>query len=105
MMLTQEKIKALLREKYPYLASEYGVKSMGLFGSYAKGIPHEASDIDLVIEFERPLGFRFIEFTEYLEHLLGKKVEVLTPAGIQTIRLAHIAQDIEESIVYVSENG
>ena len=100
-MLTQEKIKALLRDKYPYLASEYGVKRIGLFGSYAKGKPGEESDIDLVVEFERPLGFRFVEFTEYLEHLLGKPVEVLTPAGIQGIRMPHIAQEIESSIVYV----
>ncbi len=48
-----------------------------------------------------PLGFRFIELTEYLENLLGKKVDVLTPAGIRGIRITHIAQDIKESIVYV----
>ena len=100
-MLTREKITSLLRENYPYLISEYGVKRIGLFGSYAKGIPREASDIDLVVEFERHLGFKFIEFNEYLEQLLGKRVEVLTPAGIQGIRLAHIAREIEASIAYV----
>ena len=100
-MLTQEKIIDLLREKYPYLASEYGVKRIGLFGSWVKGIPHETSDVDIVVEFEHPLGFKFIEFTEYLERLLGKKVDVLTPAGIQGIRIAHIAKDIQASIIYV----
>jgi hypothetical protein len=100
-MLTQEKITDLLREKYPYLVSEYGVKRIGLFGSWAKGIPHETSDVDIVVEFEHPLGFRFVEFTEYLERLLGKKVDVLTPTGIQGIRIAHIAKDIQDSIVYV----
>jgi hypothetical protein len=75
-----------------------------LFGSYAKGFPHETSDIDLVVEFEHPPGFRFIEFTEYLESLLGQKVEVLTPAAIQSIRVAHIAKDIQDSIVYVRTN-
>lgn len=100
-MLTQEKIIDLLREKHPYLVSEYGVKRIGLFGSWTKGIPHETSDVDIVVEFERPLGFRFVEFTEYLERLLGKKVDVLTPAGIQGIRIAHIAKDIQDSIVYV----
>ena len=47
------------------------------------------------------LGFRFIEFTEYLESLLGKSVDVLTPAGIQGIRIDRIARNIEESTVYV----
>jgi predicted nucleotidyltransferase len=100
-MLTKEAITRMLREKYPYLAAEYGVKRIGLFGSYAKDIPTEASDIDLVVEFERPLGFKFIELSEYLERLLGQEVDVLTPAGIQGIRNPHIAQSIEENIVYV----
>ena len=99
--MTQKEIKDLLGEKYPYLASEYGVKRIGLFGSYAKDVPHEASDIDIVVEFRHPIGFRFIELAEYLENLLGKKVDVLTPPGIQGIRITHIAQDIEGSIVYV----
>jgi predicted nucleotidyltransferase len=72
-----------------------------LFGSYAKDIPTEASDVDLVVEFERPLGFKFIELSEYLERLLGQEVDILTPAGIQGIRIDHIAQSIEENIVYV----
>jgi len=100
-VLTREKIVELLRENYPYFVAEYGVKRIGLFGSYAKGQPDEASDIDIVVEFERPIGFRFMEFAEYLEHLLGLKVDVLTPAGIQGIRIARVAKDIEESILYV----
>ncbi len=86
---------------YPYLAAEYGIRKVGIFGSYAKGIPDEASDVDIVVEFERPIGFKFIELVEYLEHLLGRRVDVLTPAGLQGIRVSRVAQDIKESIVYV----
>jgi predicted nucleotidyltransferase len=100
-MLTKEAITKVLRENYPYLAAEYGVKRIGLFGSYAKDIPTEASDIDLVVEFEHPLGFKFIELSEYLERLLGQEVDILTPTGIQGIRIPHIAQSIEENTVYV----
>ncbi|MBM4465745.1 MAG: nucleotidyltransferase [Chloroflexi bacterium] len=100
-MLTKGKIAEVLRNEYPHLAAEYGVKRIGLFGSYAKGIPDEASDVDLVVEFERPIGFKFIEFTEYLERLLSKKVDILTRAGVQGIRIARVARDIEDSIVYV----
>jgi len=100
-MLTKEKIADTLHEKYGYLASEYGVKKIGLFGSYAKGTPHEASDVDLVVEFDSPIGFKFIELIEYLESLLDKKVDLLTQAGIQAIRIPRIAKDIEESILYV----
>ena len=100
-MLTKENVADVLRQEYPYLASEYGVKKIGLFGSYAKGCPTKTSDIDVIVEFERPIGFKFIELTEYLEGLLGKRVDVLTRAGIQGIRITRVAQDIEESVVYV----
>ena len=100
-MPTKEQIVKLLREKYPYLAAEYGVKKIGIFGSYAKGRPDETSDVDIIVQFEHPIGFKFIELVEYLEHLLGKRVDVLTLAGLQGIRVARVAQDITESIVYV----
>jgi predicted nucleotidyltransferase len=100
-MLTKEKIIELLQQNQPYLFTQYGVRRIGLFGSYAKGQPDEASDIDIVVEFERPIGLRFMEFAEYLEHLLDRKVDVLTPAGIQGIRIARIARDIAESVLYV----
>lgn len=100
-MLTREKIVRLLQEKHTYLASEFGVGKIGLFGSYIKGQPNETSDIDIVVEFERPVGFGFFELVEYLENLLGRKVDVLTPAGIQSIRLERVAKSIAESIVYV----
>lgn len=100
-MLTREKIIKILQEQYPYLASEFGVKRIGLFGSYAQGVPTETSDVDIVVEFDRPVGFRFVEFAEYLEHLLGKSVDVLTTAGIQGIRVSRIAKSIEEGAVYV----
>jgi len=100
-MVTKEQIMRSLREQYPYLAAEYGVKRIGIFGSYAKGQPDETSDVDIIVEFERPVGFKFTELAEYLEHLLGRKVDVLTPAGLQGIRVTRAAEDIEESIVYV----
>ncbi len=100
-MLKKEQITDILRKQYPYLAAEYGVKRIGLFGSYAKGVPQDQSDIDLVVEFDSPIGLKFVEFTEYLEHLFDTPVDVLTPGGIQGIRNPHLAQVIQETIVYV----
>ena len=100
-MTTRKQIVELLKEKQPYLAKQYNVKRIGLFGSYAAGTPDETSDIDLIVEFDGPVGFRFIELSEYLENLLEKKVDLLTPDGLRGIRVPRVARSIEENIVYV----
>lgn len=100
-MLTREKITQRLRERYPYLAAEFGVRRLGLFGSFARGTADEASDVDVVVEFQRPIGLRFVELVDYLEQLLGRKVDVLTPAGVQAIRVKDVARQISESVIYV----
>ncbi len=99
--LTREGIERILRENHAHMSAEYGVRRIGVFGSYAKGVATERSDVDLVVEFDRPIGFRFVEFVEFLEALFGKPVDVLTPAGIEAIRIDDIARSIEESVVYV----
>ncbi|MEM7532618.1 MAG: nucleotidyltransferase [Chloroflexota bacterium] len=110
-MLTKELIMNRLREQKPYLNSEYGVKRMGLFGYSSNGSGSETSapgqldddnqDINMVVEFERPIGFKFVELVDYLEQLFEKHVEVLTPGGIQSIRVPSVAERIQNSIVYV----
>jgi len=100
-MLSKENVTEILRKNIPYLVSEYGIRRIGLFGSYAKGKQTEKSDIDIIAEFERPIGLKFIEFTEYLEEILGRKTDVLTPEGVKGIIIKRIAEDIEKSIVYV----
>jgi hypothetical protein len=100
-MLTKDRITELLQEQNTYLATEFGVRRIGLFGSASRNRSGDASDIDLVVEFERPIGLRFMELGDYLESLLGRKVDLLTPAGIQAIRSQAIRQEISESIVYV----
>jgi predicted nucleotidyltransferase len=54
-----------------------------------------------VIEFSRPIGFRFVELAEYLEALLGTPVDILTPEGVAGIRVPQVAAEIQETVVYV----
>ena len=100
-MLTKENIVKLLQAEYTYLTAEFGVGRIGLFGSYVKDQPDENSDIDIVVEFAHPIGFRFFDLVDYLEKVLGQRVDVLTTAGIENIRIKRVAQDITESLVYV----
>ena len=72
-----------------------------MFGSYAKGSETKKSDIDFVVEFEEPSFDRFMALIEFLEKLFGKRVDVLTREGVNTIRAKNIAEDIRRNTVYV----
>lgn len=98
---SQQDILTLLRSHFPQLAADFSVSRIGVFGSFAKGDFAETSDVDLVIEFDQPIGLRFVEMVEQLEQLLGRKVDVLTPAGVDGIRVKRVARDIAETIIYV----
>ncbi len=100
-MLNKERVVELLREQSAFLASEFGIRKIGLFGSFAKGHSSDKSDIDIVVEFEQPIGLRFIDLAEHLEKVFGRKVDILTPAGVQGIRRKTVTKSISESIVYV----
>ena len=97
----KEKILDLLKEHYPLLAKQYGLNKIGLFGSFSKGCQTPSSDIDLVAEFDHPIGLKFVEFSEQLEKILGHSTDILTPTGIQMIRNEEIKNSILQSIIYV----
>lgn len=99
--MNKDQIIATLRADMPYLQKKYGVQRLGLFGSYARGEQHGASDVDLIAEFAQPVGIRFVEFVEHMERLLGRRADVLTPTGVIGIRNPKIAKTIESSIIYV----
>jgi len=101
MMPTDQNIFELLRANRPRLATDYGLKKLGLFGSYAKGTATAASDVDILVEFEKPLGLKFVEFAEELERLLHARVDILTPEGLKGIRVRRVADEIAKSITYV----
>ena len=100
-MLTKAKVIKTIKNEKPRLASEFSVKKIGLFGSFAKGRQTGKSDIDIIVEFSKPIGFKFLALCDHLEKLLGKKVDILTRAGIKGIRLKRIAKDIRSNIIYV----
>lgn len=103
-ILKKKDILQSLRQHYPTMAREYGISRIGLFGSYARDTATPESDIDIFVEFNAPIGFRFIDLAEQLEKMFGKTVDLLTPAGIKTIRNKAIAEQIQMSIEYVETN-
>ncbi len=90
-----------IKSQYPYLSSEFGIKRIGVFGSVARKADRDQSDIDLVVEFERPIGLKFMSLAEYMEKLFGRKVDILTKDGIRNIRVKRVSTDIKKNIIYV----
>jgi predicted nucleotidyltransferase len=69
-----------LNAEAPGLRKKYGVKSLSVFGSMARGDDHEGSDVDVLVTFDGPATFRrFMGLKLDLEELLGRRVDLLTP--------------------------
>lgn len=96
--LTLSRILELLKKNREVLQREFGVRRIGVFGSYARGEESAKSDIDLIVEFEtgKKTFDNFMNLAFYLEQLFGKKVDLLTPEGISP----YIRPFIERETVY-----
>ena len=74
---------AVLSAQMEYLA-QFGVQSLALFGSVARDEARPDSDVDLLVEFSRPVGlFTFVQVKDYLEQVLDRRVDLVTPAGLK----------------------
>ena len=87
--------------EYKDKLAEFSVKNIGLFGSFVRGEQNEHSDIDFLVEFEEPTLENYMRLSEFLENLFNRKIEILTPAGIESIRIKHIKEEIKRSVMYV----
>ncbi len=96
-------IKKVLASHQKELKSKFGIKAIGLFGSAVRNELKTDSDIDIIVEFENERGdmYDFIGLVDFLENLFNRSVDVLTPAGIKSIRIERIKQNIQREIEYV----
>ena len=97
-MKTLNEIRQTLREQEPFLAEKFGVKIVGVFGSYVRLEQDPDSDLDLLIELDRPPKISLIglvELEDYLSQLLGVKVDL----AIKTNLRKRIGKRILEEVV------
>ena len=103
--LSRSAILRIIKKEMPYLRDHFGVERSALFGSFSRGEANGESDIDIVVSLSKPLGFAFIHLADHLEDKLDRKVDLVTSTtlemGISDPRRAHIARDIQESLIYV----
>ncbi|OFX25522.1 MAG: nucleotidyltransferase, partial [Bacteroidetes bacterium GWA2_31_9b] len=55
----------------------------GLFGSFSDNEQNEESDIDILVEFEKPIGWKFFTLEKYLEDIFNRKVDLVTRKALK----------------------
>ncbi|PWB76595.1 MAG: nucleotidyltransferase [Anaerolineales bacterium] len=81
--MEREKVIQLLKVRKRRL-KKFGVRSISIFGSVARNKVGRQSDVDLLVEFEKPVGlFEFARLQMYLEEVLGRKVDLVTPEALR----------------------
>ena len=100
--MRKEEILKKIKENREKIRS-FGVKRIGIFGSAVREEMTEKSDIDVVVEFEEGKAtFKNVcGLVDFLEELFGREVDILTPDGIDSIRIKHVREKIKREIEYV----
>ena len=94
-MESAEKIRGILRECLPEIRKTYGVVSIGIFGSYARGEAAPDSDIDIIVEFDRPIGWELVDLADYLESRLQHPVDLVIRRSLHPLLRDAILAEVQ----------
>ncbi len=97
--MKKQEVLDIIKQHQRELTEVYGVKSLALFGSVARDEAGPASDIDMLVEFDRPVGlFGLFSLQDRLEELLGRKVDLGTPDSLKP----RLRSSVMHEMVYVT---
>lgn len=88
-------IKDTLRNNKARLTDKYGLSFMAIFGSYGRGQQTENSDLDILVDFQKPVGVEFIDLANELERLLKIKVDLVSRKGVRPQYLKQIEHELD----------
>ncbi|MBL8090864.1 MAG: nucleotidyltransferase family protein [Anaerolineales bacterium] len=96
--MSRTEVISLIQQHRSHL-SELGVKSLAIFGSFARGEENATSDIDILVEFEGKATFDgYMDTKFYLEDLLSTKVDLVVPQALKP----RLKQNIMKDLIYVT---
>lgn len=93
-MKTKEEVIAILRTLKPIITDAFNVRTIALFGSYARGEQTETSDVDVVVDVDSSIGLDFIDLADLIEDRLGIATDVIPADGIKPRYREFIAKDL-----------
>ncbi len=85
----------MLRECLPEIREKYGVTSIGIFGSYARGEAAPKSDIDVIVEFDRPIGWELVDLADFLESCLHQNVDLVIRRSLHPLLRDTILAEVQ----------
>lgn len=92
----KKEILKKLNKNLETLSREYQVKFIGVFGSTVRGEHKKKSDIDILAEFNKPIGFfKFIKLENHLSKILGRKVDLVTKDALKPQIKSNILKEVE----------
>jgi len=93
-----EEVSNALHSHLEDLRQDFAVSQIGIFGSYVRGEQREGSDVDVLVDFSRPVGFvTFIKLESRLREILGRNVDLVTRNALKP----HIGRRILDEVRYV----
>lgn len=93
----QNNIK-IIDKNFDFIKKSYNVKNIGFFGSFARGQNKKGSDIDMIIEFSKPVGFfQFVQLEDFLSNILNGQVDLVTKNGLKPA----IKESVLKETIYV----
>lgn len=98
-MKTLDEIREILSLHKSVLREQFGVRNLAVFGSYAREEATPLSDVDILVEFERPIGWEIVDLHDYLEAILETKVDLTTPNALK--RKPWLWESVQEDLIHV----
>ena len=96
-MIAKKEIERKLKMLKPVLAQKYHIKQIGYFGSFAEGNPNENSDIDILVDFESPVGWEFFDIEDLLFEHLKHKIDLVSMKALKT----QLKENILKQVIFV----
>jgi uncharacterized protein len=94
-MIDREEVLAALREALPDLRQRWPIRSLGIFGSIARDDADVDSDVDVLVEFERPIGLSaFLALEDALRATVGRPVDLVSRAALKSHIGRHALRDL-----------
>ncbi len=89
-------IEIIIQKHKKELEEKFGLREIGIFGSYVRGDQLQDSDIDILVEIERPMGFiKFIKLENHLSQILDSKVDIVTKKALKPYIGRRILQEVQ----------